>query len=39
MYLMAALLVVGFLCNLAIRAVHDRHHMVLDEDDAVGTAD
>jgi MFS family permease len=27
MYLMAALLVVGFLCNLFIRAVHERHHM------------
>ena len=27
MYLMAALLVVGFLCNLLIRAVHERHHM------------
>jgi MFS family permease len=39
MYLMAALLVVGFLCNLLIRAVHERHHMDLDEEDAVGTAD
>ena len=27
MYLMAVLLVVGFLCNLFIRAVHERHHM------------
>ncbi len=27
MYLMAALLVVGFFCNLCIRAVHERHHM------------
>jgi hypothetical protein len=39
MYLMAALLVVGFLCNLLIRAVDDRHHMVPDESDAIGTAD
>jgi hypothetical protein len=36
MYLMAALLVVGFLCNLLITAVSDRHHMVPDESDAVG---
>ena len=27
MYIMAALLVVGFLCNLFIKAVHERHHM------------
>jgi MFS family permease len=27
MYLMALLLVVGFFANLAIRAVHERHHM------------
>jgi MFS family permease len=27
MYLMAALLVVGFFCNLFIRPVHGRHHM------------
>jgi MFS family permease len=32
MYLMAALLVVGFLCNLFIKAVHERHHMGQDED-------
>jgi MFS family permease len=32
MYLMAALLVVGFLCNLFIKAVHQRHHMGQDED-------
>ncbi len=36
MYLMAALLAVGFLCNLLIRAVHARHHMVEDESDAIG---
>jgi hypothetical protein len=39
MYLMAALLVVGFLCNLFITAVNERHHMVPDESDAVGMAD
>jgi hypothetical protein len=27
MYLMAALLVIGFFCNLAVRAVDARHHM------------
>jgi MFS family permease len=38
MYLMAALLVVGFLCNLFIRAVHERHHMEeQDEADVIGT--
>jgi MFS family permease len=37
MYLMAALLVVGFLCNLLIRAVHERHHMTRDESGAVGS--
>jgi MFS family permease len=26
MYIMAGLLVVGFLCNLYVRAVHERHH-------------
>jgi MFS family permease len=39
MYLMAALLVVGFLCNLFITAVAERHHMVADESDAVSMAD
>ncbi len=38
MYLMAALLVVGFLCNLLIRAVHERHHMAQYEDEALETA-
>lgn len=27
MYVMAGLLVIGFLCNLFIKAVHERHHM------------
>lgn len=31
MYLTAGLLVVGFLCNLAIKAVHARHHMKSDD--------
>ena len=30
MYVMAVLLVVGFLCNLFIKAVHERHHMKQD---------
>jgi MFS family permease len=39
MYLMAVLLVVGFPCNLCITSVHERHHMVPDEFDAIGMAD
>jgi MFS family permease len=40
MYLMAALLVVGFLCNLLIRAVHERHHMEeQNEAGVIGMAD
>jgi len=31
MYVMAGLLVIGFLCNLAIKAVNARHHMTADE--------
>jgi MFS family permease len=38
MYVMAALLVVGFLCNLFITAVNQRHHMAKDESDAMGMA-
>jgi hypothetical protein len=39
MYIMAGLLVVGFIANLLIRAVDDRHHMELETvDDAVGVA-
>ena len=30
MYVMAALLVVGFICNLLIKAVHERHHMPIE---------
>ena len=39
MYVMAALLVVGFFCNLFIQAVHERHHMRHEEADAMGMAD
>jgi MFS family permease len=31
MYIMAGLLVLGFVCNLLVRAVHDKHHMSHDE--------
>jgi MFS family permease len=30
MYIMAGLLVVGFICNACIKAVHERHHMQSD---------
>lgn len=33
MYVMAGLLMVGMACNLAIRAVHEKHHMKHDEFD------
>jgi MFS family permease len=39
MYLLAALLALGFLCNLLVRAVHEQHYMDQDEDDAIGTVD
>ena len=39
MYIMAGLLVVGFIANFLIRAVDDRHHMELETvDEAVGVA-
>ncbi len=39
MYIMAGLLVVGFIANFLIQAVDDRHHMALDTvDEAVGVA-
>jgi hypothetical protein len=31
MYLLAGLLIVGFLCNLALRPVDERHYMSDDE--------
>ena len=37
MYVMAALLLAGFFCNLLINAVHERHHM--EQGDAIGVAD
>ncbi len=38
MYVMAALLLVGFFCNLFIKAVHERHHMKGQAADALGMA-
>jgi len=38
MDIMAGLLVVGFICNWLIKAVHERHHMKVDTLDAVGVA-
>ncbi len=38
MYIMAALLVVGFGCNFMIRAVHERHYMKEELLDDVGVA-
>ncbi len=31
MYVMAVLLIVGFICNFFIKAVHEKHHMALQE--------
>jgi MFS family permease len=39
MYVMAALLLVGFFCNLFVTAVHERHHMKHQTADALGVAD
>jgi MFS family permease len=38
MYIMAGLLVIGFLCNLFVRAVHHRFHMQPEGDGALATA-
>jgi len=38
MYIMAGLLVVGFLCNLFVRAVHHRFHMKPEDDTALAIA-
>jgi MFS family permease len=35
MYVMAVLLVIGFFCNLAVKAVHERHHMSDDAREAL----
>jgi MFS family permease len=34
MYVMAVLLVIGFICNYFVTAVHERHHMKLGEAEA-----
>jgi hypothetical protein len=34
MYVMAALLLLGFLCNLAMRPVAERHHLKLQDQPA-----
>jgi len=42
MYIMAGLLVVGFIANLSIRPVHEKHHMKhgdFDELDGIYPAD
>ncbi|HTZ37914.1 MAG TPA: OFA family MFS transporter [Stellaceae bacterium] len=39
MYVMAALLLVGFVCNLFVSAVNARHHMKHETADAMGMAD
>lgn len=39
MYVMAGLLVIGFLCNLFIKAVHERHHMSEEPAEATAMAD
>jgi hypothetical protein len=39
MYIMAGLLVIGFVCNLLVKAVHDRFHMPADRQGAEGALD
>ena len=39
MYVMAVLLIIGFFCNLFIRAVDEKHYMAHDEADAMGMTD
>jgi hypothetical protein len=38
MYIMAGLLVIGFICNLLVKAVDKRYHMQPDRDMALDTA-
>jgi MFS family permease len=38
MYVMAVLLVIGFICNAFIKAVHDRHHMKDEAKEAMAAA-
>jgi len=35
MYIMAGLLIVGFFCNLFVKAVHERHHMSREREEAL----
>ena len=37
MYIMAGLLVIGFLCNLMVRAVDERHHMMPEQKQPAGS--
>jgi len=39
MYVMAVLLVVGFICNFFVRAVHERHYMTRDREEAMAAAE
>jgi len=38
MYIMAGLLVIGFICNLLVKAVNERFHMQPDSDSATDAA-
>ena len=38
MYIMAGLLIIGFICNLFIKAVHQRYHMQADGETALAAA-
>lgn len=38
MYIMAGILILGFFCNLKIKAVHEKHHMRHDEFDEADAA-
>ena len=39
MYILAGLLVIGFIANLLVKAVHERHYMKHERADAMGMAD
>ncbi|HXP31925.1 MAG TPA: OFA family MFS transporter [Stellaceae bacterium] len=39
MYVMAVLLVIGFICNFFVKPVHEKHHMSHEAADAMGMAD
>jgi MFS family permease len=38
MYIMAGLLVIGFICNFLVKAVHEKYHMKPEADDALDVA-